>query len=50
MQISSHDIDEVYDFLKKRDSVKNRACDISLRFGDLLEAGEHKCDDESQYY
>lgn len=35
---------------KKRDSVKNRARDISLRFGDLLEADEHKYDDESQYY
>lgn len=35
---------------KKRDSVKNRARDISLRFGNLLEADEHKHDDESQYY
>lgn len=37
-------------FQKKRDSVKNRARDISLRFGNLLEADEHKHNDESQYY
>lgn len=34
---------------KKRDSVKNRARDISLRFGNLLEADERKHDDDSQY-
>lgn len=48
-QISIHEIDESYDFLKKRDSAKNRARDISLRFGNLLEADERKHDDDSQY-
>lgn len=35
---------------RKREDVRDRARDISLRFGDLLEADEHKHDDESQYY
>ncbi|MFC2626607.1 MAG: plasmid recombination protein [Parascardovia denticolens] len=35
---------------RKREDVRNRARDISLRFGDLLDADEHKHDDESQYY